>query len=106
LAAFSLAFGFSATAQEVAPVELGWRKTFSGTVTALGDGRLELELVDSRRIVFDIVAGTEAVPSELAVRVGSKVDIVATQRRLIRVQVVPFSEWLQRQPATEPPTRI
>lgn len=78
-----------------AELELGWRKTFVGTVTFLGEGKLELELPDARRLAFDIVAETEAIPSEMAVRVGSPVEVLATQSRLLRVKVIPFSEWLE-----------
>lgn len=51
-----------------------------------------------QRVRFQIVAETEAVPSESAVRVGSYVEIIATQRRLLRVEVFPFSEWIRRHP--------
>lgn len=81
-----------------APQALGWRKNFSGTVTALGDGHLTLQPDKSEEpIVFDIVYQTEAVPSESAVKVGSKVRVVATERKLIRVEVVPYGEWLKAQ---------
>ncbi len=87
-------------APDSASVELGWRKNFSGAVTALGKGHITLQLDNSEKsLVFDIVLQTEAVPSESAVKVGSKVRIVATDRKLIRVEVVPYGEWLKSQPS-------
>lgn len=78
-----------------AETELGWRKSFAGIVVALGEGQLELRTAGGERLVFDIVEQTEAVPSEMAVRVGCRVEIVATGRRLLRVEVIPLSDWLR-----------
>lgn len=88
-------------AAQPAPPELGWRKSFLGTVTFLEQGRLELLQPDGQRLVFDIVAETEAIPSQMAIRVGSKVEVLATQRRLLQVQAIPYSEWLRRFPEAD-----
>lgn len=90
-----LLFSPTAMAQADSPSKLE-QTNVSGTVTALGDGHLVLRPDNSeRQVVFDITIQTEAIPSESAVRVGSKVKILATHHKLIRVEVVPYAKWLK-----------